>query len=61
MKYLYRIESKKIKEIEKNLLKLEKSFLKLKTYCDYDDIEYRGIRDVKIYLIYQLMKIIINQ
>ena len=34
-------------EIEKNLLKLEKNLSKLKEYHDYDDIEYRGIRDVK--------------
>ena len=32
--------------IEKNLLKLEKILSKLKKYYDYDDIEYRGIRDV---------------
>ena len=37
-KDLYRIENKKIKEIEKNLLKLEKSLSKLKNYYDYDDI-----------------------
>ena len=29
-------------------LRLEKSLSKLKKYYDYDDIEYRGIRDVKI-------------
>ena len=37
---LYRIENKKKKEIEKNLLKLEKNLSKLKRYYDYDDIEY---------------------
>ena len=31
----------------KRLLKLEKSFSKLKKYHDYEDIEYRGIRDVR--------------
>ena len=49
-KDLYRIENKKnlstTEMIEKNLLKLEKSLSKLKRYYDYDDIEYRGIRDV---------------
>ena len=49
-KDLYRIENKKnlstTEMIEKNLLKLEKSLSKLKKYYDYDDIEYRGIRDV---------------
>ena len=45
-KVLYRIENKKIKEIEKNLLKLEKRLSKLKKYYDYDDVEYKG-RDVK--------------
>ena len=33
--------------MKKNLLKLEKNLSKLKKYYDYDDIEYRGIRDVK--------------
>ena len=36
----------KIMEIEKKL-KLEKSLLKLKKYHDFDDIECKGIRDVK--------------
>ena len=36
-----------IKEIEKNLLKLEKNHFKLKRYYYDDDIEYRRIRDVK--------------
>ena len=29
-------------------LRLEKSLSKLKKYYDYDDIEYRGTRDVKL-------------
>ena len=33
--------------MNKNLPRLEKSLSKLKKYYDYDDIEYRGIRDVK--------------
>ena len=45
-KDLYKIENKKIKEIEKSL-KLGKNLSKLKKYYDYDDIEYRGIRDVR--------------
>ena len=40
----------KIEEIEKNLLELEKN-----------DIEYKRIRYVEIYLIFQLMKINMNQ
>ena len=36
-----------MKDIEKNLLKLEKNLSKLKKYYDYDDIEYKEIRDVK--------------
>ena len=49
---LYEIENKqnlsksKIKEVEENLYELEKSLSKLKKYYDYDDIEYKGIRDV---------------
>ena len=40
------MENKKINQIEKNL-KSEKSLSKLKKYHDYDDIEYKGVRDVK--------------
>ena len=36
----------KIKEIEQNLTELEGSLFKFNKYCDYDDIEYKGIRDV---------------
>ena len=36
-----------MKDIEKNLLKLERNLSKLKKYYDHDGIEYRGIRDVK--------------
>ena len=52
-KILYEIENKnnlstqKIKEIEKNLYELEKNLSKLKKYYDYDDIEYKGIRDIR--------------
>ena len=48
---LYNIKNQKnlsapeIKETEKNLLELEKTLLNLKKYYDYDDTEYRGIRD----------------
>ena len=51
-KNLYEMENKKnlskskIKKIEKNLRELEKSLFQLKKYYDYDDIEYKGIRDV---------------
>ena len=50
---LYEIENKenlpksKIKKIEQNLIELEQSLLKLNKYYDYDDIEYKGIRDVE--------------
>ena len=39
-----------IKEAEKNLDELEKSLLSLKKYYDYDDVEYRGLRDIENYL-----------
>ena len=64
---LYKMENEKnlseskIKETEKNLTELEENFSKTKKYYDYDDSEYRGIRNVRIYLIYQSMKIIMNQ
>ena len=41
------LSKSKIKEIEKNLLEFEKSLSKPKKYHDYDDNEYRGIRDVR--------------
>ena len=66
---LYNIKNQKnlstpeIKETEKNL-ELEKSLSSLKKYCDYDDTEYRRIRDIGnifngIYLM-KLMKTIAN-
>ena len=52
-KDIYIIENKKyistpgIKEIDKNLIKLENNFSKLKTYYDHNDIEYKGIIDLR--------------
>ena len=37
----------KIKEIERNLTELEENLSKTKKYDDYDDIEYRGITNVR--------------
>ena len=37
----------KVNEIEKNLTELEENLLKSKKYYEYDDSEYRGIRNVK--------------
>ena len=37
----------KIREIERNLLELEENLFKSKKYYDYDDAEYKRIRDVK--------------
>ena len=34
-----------MKRLKKKLLQLEKKLSKLKKYFDYDNIEYRGIRD----------------
>ena len=50
---LYEIENEKnlfaskIKETERNLLELEENLFKPKKYYDYDDTEYKAIRDVK--------------
>ena len=50
---LYEIENEKnlfeskIKEIEGNLTELEEILSKTKKYYDYDDIEYKGIRNLK--------------
>ena len=52
-KNLYEIENEKnpseskIKEIERNLTELEENLSKTKKYYDYDDIDYRGIRNVR--------------
>ena len=40
------ISKSKIKEIEQNIIELEKGLLKLNKYYDYDDTEYKGMRDV---------------
>ena len=45
-KDLYRTENKKNLSIQK-IENIEKNLSKLKKYHDYDDIEYRGIRDIK--------------
>ena len=50
---LYEIENEKnlfeskIKEIERNFTELEENLSKTKKYYDYDDTEYKGIRDAK--------------
>ena len=46
---LYEIDlfTLKIKEINKNLLELGKNLLELEKYYDYDDINYKEIKDVK--------------
>ena len=50
---LHEIENKKnlseskVKEIERNLTELEENLSKTKKYCNCDDIEYRGIRNVR--------------
>ena len=52
-KNLYKIENEKnpseskIKEIERNLTELEGNLSKTKKYYDYDDIEYKGIENIK--------------
>ena len=52
-KNLHEIENEKnpfeskIKEIERNLTELEENLSKTKMYYDYDDIEYRGIKNVR--------------
>ena len=36
-----------IKEIKRSLLELEENLFKPKKYYDYDDIEYKGIKNIK--------------
>ena len=45
-KDLYRIENKKHFSAQK-IKKIEKNLSKLKKFHDYNDIEYRGMRDTK--------------
>ena len=49
-----------MEEIEKNLDESERNLSKTKRYYDYNDAEYRGIKDIKD-LFEQLVQIIINQ
>ena len=37
----------KLKEIERNLFELEENLFAPKKYYDYDDTEYKGVRNVK--------------
>ena len=52
-KNLYEIENErnpsesKIKEIERNLIELEENLSKTKKYYDYDDTEYKGIKNIR--------------
>ena len=61
---LYEIENKKglsaSKKTKKYLDKLEEEIYKLKTYYDYDDAEYKGIKDIEG-LFDSSVKIIISQ
>ena len=41
------LSESKMKKIEKNLTELEGNLSKTKKYYDYDDIEYKGIRNVR--------------
>ena len=43
----YKFSKSKTKEIRRNLLQLEENFFKPKKYYDYNDIEYKGIRNVQ--------------
>ena len=61
---LYNMEKRKkisTKKTNKYLDELDKKIFELEKYHDYDDHEYKGIKDIKIYLNYQLIKITINQ
>ena len=57
---LYNIEKQgkiSLKKTSKYLDELDKRILRLDKYHDYNDFEYKGIKDIK----YLLIKIIINQ
>ena len=61
---LYNIEKRNIvgsKKTKRYLDELDKKILKLDKYHDYDDYEYKGIKDMKVYLDYQSIKTTINQ
>ena len=44
--YKKNLSKSTLKQIEQNLIELEESLSKLSKYYDYNDIEYKGIRDV---------------
>ena len=61
---LYNIEKNKkisLNKTTKYLDELDKKILKLDEYRDYDDYEYKGIKNIKIYLKHQSVKTTINQ
>ena len=61
---LYNIEKRNVvgsKKTNRYLYELDKKILKLDKYHDYDDYKYKGIKDIKDLLSYQLMRITINQ
>ena len=66
-KNLYEIGNKenipgsKIKKIKQNLIELEESLSKLNKHYDYDDAEYKGVRDIENLLVNLMMKTIMNQ
>ena len=47
----------KIKEIENYLIELEESLSKLNKYYNYDNIEYKTIRDIEIYMVNSMVTI----
>ena len=50
-----------LNKTSKYLDELDKKTLKLDEYRDYDDCEYKGIKNIKDYLKHQLIKTTINQ
>ena len=61
---LYNIEKQKkisSKKTSKYLDELDKRILKLDKYHDYDDYEYKGIKDIENLLKISIIKMIINQ
>ena len=46
-KVLKNLFESKIKEIERNLTELEENLSKTEKYYDYDDVEYKEIRNIK--------------
>ena len=46
------LSAPKLKQINRSLIELEENLFKPKKYYDYDDIEYKGVSNVKDFILF---------